>query len=362
MRVVSVNYSVNKVYTSPQDWLSRINFSAGILTELAKRCKVIAVEQTGYKGTYAHGAVQYEFVQFYQKTSLAPLKLHRFIKKLQPDVVMVHGLLYPLQVIQLRMALGNRVKIWLVHHAEKPFVGIKRWLQQQADRRVDGYQFTASSLGEDWVKAGIISNISKVHPIMEASSVFTVMDKQAAKTHLGIHDELVYLWVGRLDANKDPLTVVKSFIHFADKNPGAVLYMIYHTDELLAELMALARGNDAIRLIGAVPHHHMQYWYNSADFIVSGSHYEGSGIAVCEAMSCGCIPIVTAISSFVAMTDGGNCGFLYPPANETVLLNVLTRSVLINRAAMRAKVLHRFTTALSFDAIAITIYRAFGSL
>ncbi len=51
-------------------------------------------------------------------------------------------------------------------------------------------------------------------------------------------------------------------------------------------------------------------YYNSADYFVLGSHYEGSGFSLVEAMSCGVIPIVTDIPSFRMMTNNGKIGTL----------------------------------------------------
>jgi glycosyltransferase involved in cell wall biosynthesis len=119
--------------------------------------------------------------------------------------------------------------------------------------------------------------------------------------------------------------VVKAFLAFAEVNPDTRLYMIYHTDELLNDIKALQ--TDAIKLIGKVPHDDLLYWFNSVDFIVSGSHYEGSGAAICEAMSCGCIPVVTDILSFRMITDNGNCGILYPPGNEQAMLSALNQTL-----------------------------------
>jgi len=92
--------------------------------------------------------------------------------------------------------------------------------------------------------------------------------------------------VGRLNYNKDPLNVVRAFLKYAQIKREARLYMIYHTDELLPHINELLANNDSasntIKLVGQVPHDDLQYWFNSADFLLSGSHYEGSGTAVCE--------------------------------------------------------------------------------
>jgi glycosyltransferase involved in cell wall biosynthesis len=362
MRIVSINYSVNRAFTVPQQWLGRIDFSVGILSALAKQHTVMAVEQIGCTASYDSAGVHYEFVEFYKDTPWFPVKLHQLVKQLQPDVVLVHGLIYPLQIIQLRRKLGKQVIIYAIHHAEKPFTGLKKWLQQRADHCIDAYQFTAMAFGTDWARAGIIKNRQKVHAIMEGSSIYVEMDMPAARQRTGVTGNPVYLWVGRLDHNKDPITVVKAFTAFVRQQPGAKLYMIYQEETLLSQVKALAGDSPGIQFIGKISRQELQYWYSSADFMVSGSHYEGSGIAVCEAMSCGCIPIVTAIHSFTAMLGPGACGFLYEPGNENALLKILFQSADINRGEERDKVLRQFNTALSFDAIAAAIHQVLVSL
>jgi glycosyltransferase involved in cell wall biosynthesis len=140
---------------------------------------------------------------------------------------------------------------------------------------------------------------------------------------------------------------------FLKYQPFAQLFLIYHTEELLNEINDVIRQDEkaiqAIKLIGKIPHRELQTWYNSADFIISGSHYEGGGIAVCEAMSCGCIPVITDIPSFRTMV--GNCGLLYEPGNKMALLQVLLQTTGMNREIERGKVLTQFNNELSFEAI-----------
>jgi glycosyltransferase involved in cell wall biosynthesis len=159
--------------------------------------------------------------------------------------------------------------------------------------------------------------------------------------------------------------VISAFLSFVKEQPSARLYMIYHTDELLAEvkeLIASDSNKNAIVLIGKVPNPQLLYWYNSADFIVSGSHYEGSGTAVCEAMSCGCVPVVTDIFSFRMITGEGECGLLYEAGNDKALLAALLQTQQIDKAAKREKCLDYFNSTLSFQAIAQRIQEVAASL
>jgi glycosyltransferase involved in cell wall biosynthesis len=190
---------------------------------------------------------------------------------------------------------------------------------------------------------------------MEVSSVFFPVNRSEATAKTNAKGNPVFLWVGRLNDNKDPLNVVRAFLKFAQSSPGAKLYMIFHTEELLAEVKELLNASpnkDAVELIGKVPHADLLYWYNSADFILSGSHYEGSGTAICEAMSCGCVPLVTDILSFRMITNNGECGVLYEPGNEAALLEVLKQTRQMNVAEKRRLSIEYYKQNLSFEVIA----------
>lgn len=356
MKILSTSYINTASFTDPHAWLQRIDFYTGILEQLALEHEVHSIEQIRYTGELQQAGVHYHFLDFGKNVLRFPSRLHQFIKALQPDLVLVNGFIFPLQVMQLRHTLGDRAKILLLHRGEKPVGGFRGALQRHADKCIDGYLFTSAEFGEAWIKAGIISNQEKIFEVIQASSRFAPADQAIVRQALQITAKTVFLWVGRLDANKDPLTVVKAFMAFANTRPDACLYMIFQTTELLASIEALlATDEDAakcIKLIGAVPHQELQDWYAAADFIVSGSHHEGSGIAVAEAMSCGCIPIVTDILSFRKMTGPDNCGRLYEAGNKQALLEILLQTRYTDVNNEKAKTLQQFAAELSFEAIA----------
>jgi glycosyltransferase involved in cell wall biosynthesis len=349
MRIVSISYSYIPGFTAPETWLQRISFYTGILEQLAKKHEVFSIEQINYKGICKHNNVEYHFINPGKNVGYLPVKMHRYIKTLNPDVIFVNGFIFPLQIIQLRSVVGKKVKIVVLHRAEKPFNGVKKYLQQLADKCVNAYLFSSVEFGDMWMKHGIIKDKKKIHQVMQSSSPFQPLNKDMARSFLGVEGLPLFLWVGRLNANKDPLTVIKAFKNYLKIQPGARLYMIYQTTELLDEVKKIIGNNEAITLVGEVEHKNLQYWYNSTDFIISGSHYEGSGIAISEAMSCGCIPIVTNIISFKSMI--GNSGFMYEAGNEKELLWALVKTKELNIENERSKALEQFTNELSFEAI-----------
>jgi len=133
-------------------------------------------------------------------------------------------------------------------------------------------------------------------------------------------------------------------------------------DEVRNLIQTSESAKKAIRLIGKVPHELLQEWYSSADYIISGSHYEGGGIGICEAMSCGCIPIVTDISSFRGMTGSGKCGLLYEPGNEGALLAALLQTPDLDIEKERSGVIEQFNRELSFWAIGSKINKIIEAL
>lgn len=370
MRILFASYVTIPAFQDPESWWRFTKAYAGVMESLALHNEVHSLEQISYEGLHAYNGVGYHFKRFPYKRRWArffPLRQHRFMQQLQPDVVVVHGLHFFVQTILLRLQLGRKIKIIAQHHAERPAKGIRRLLQRIASSYcIDAYMFTAREMGLEWVKAGNIKEPAKVHEVMECSSIFFPADRAKARERTGVSGETVFLSVGMLNDRKDPLTVIRAFLQFLHHCPAARLYMVYQTTELQGAIEAiLATDPDcrqAVTLVGRVPPLELQHWFNSADFIVSASHYEGSGVAVCEGMSCGCIPLLTDILPFRKITGNGRCGLLFETGNADALLEVLLRTLTMDRQEERRKTLEQFRAELSFEAIATHIQGVIASL
>ena len=353
LTIVHMSYAWVSGYTDPVSWLKRIDFFVDLTLAMSKFTIVKSYHCIAYDGTEKKGDVMFHFFNVGKFGTVLPMRIHSSLRELNPDAVIVHGLIFPLQLILLRRALGSRVKIVVQHHAEQPSRFIRAYVQRMADRCVDAYFFAAQALAKSWIDARQIKDRSKVYEVLAVSSIFhTTGNDDPSRTN-------TYLWVGRLDENKDPLTLMEGFGKFSDDVTTARLTMIYRGGQLLHEVTQFLEKNknwkERITIKENVPHEDLGSWYNDAGFILSTSHYESSGAAVCEGMSCGCIPIVTNIPSFQLMTANGKVGFLFTPGDAAGLTKALSESTRIDQAAYRKEVLHHYADHLSNDAVASRI-------
>lgn len=366
MQFVSITYTRKAQFNDPMAWLHRVRGYAGLLEALAQKDAVISIDRINYTGDVTVGNVRHIFPDTGTSRLSSAWRLNRLARRLNPDIVLIQGMIFPIQTILLRLQLGRRTKIIVQNHAEKAGTGRLKLMQRLADPVVDAYLFTAKEMGDEWLKQSIIRQPQKIREVMEASSVFSPGDPLLARTHLNIDGTPLFLWVGRLDNNKDPLTVITAFLNFTEQSPGARLYMLFHTRDLLPNIEALLnttpRAREKVFLIGQKSHDEIQDWFHAADYIISGSHYEGGGIAVCEAMSCGCIPILTDILSFRMMTGNGACGILYTPGDSAALTNALHQITSKPIQEEKEKTIRQFKKQLSFEAIAATIHDIAASL
>ncbi len=297
-------------------------------------------------------------VYFFKGTNgffFLPVRMCLFLRSLKPDVVFLHSFIFPVQLLFMKLFLPGNTKILVQHHAEKPFRHwVKRRLQKWAYSGADAYLFASFGLSDSFVERKVIKFSERIHEVMESSCAFTVKDRSGARRDLGMTGEAVFLWVGRLNENKDPQCVLNAFREYKSRGYKFSLYMIYGSCELETGVLNFIRTNEMdaeVTLLGKVEHSELEKWFSASDYFVAASHYEGSGIALCEAMACGCVPIVTKIPSFITMTGNGKEGYLFEPGNAADLLNVLLELKNTNYEDVRRRVVHRFQTDLSFPAI-----------
>ena len=138
--------------------------------------------------------------------------------------------------------------------------------------------------------------------------------------------------------------------------------MVFGDDTLLESVDAAgarvgAAAVDRVTLVGRVGHDEMPNYYAAADVFISGSHYEGSGYALIEAMSAGVVPVVTDIPSFRAIAgDAASDGRPETPTNSRACWSTCARRI---STARKAAAKARFDRVLSWEAIGATHRRGY---
>ena len=108
---------------------------------------------------------------------------------------------------------------------------------------------------------------------------------------------------------------------------------------------------DRVHLLGRVPRDRIELLMRAADLFVLGSHREGSGYALIEALACGLPPVVTNIPSFRSLTGAGAVGMLWPCDDPKALCEAMRSIAGRVGSEMRAAVSAHFDRELSFDAL-----------
>lgn len=283
-----------------------------------------------------------------------PRRFHQAVCTLArsvPDpVIHVNGLIFPAQIYALRKRLPRSVPIVVQHHAERPSTGIKRIVQRHGLGAADAFLFTSSALAEPWIKNGVISSRQRIYEVMESPVTF-----DAGKRMNGVRrNSALFLWVGRLNAGKDPLTVLSAFEQASRQAPFARLQMIYTDGDLTGTVRERIAASEVLRasvdLVGSVRHNDLPCFYSNADFFVSGSHYEGSGYALAEAMSFGVVPVISRIASFSTMAN--SAAHFWSPGNAAECARAMIEAMSDPVDPQRERVRRQFRNFLSADAIA----------
>ncbi|OYU82279.1 MAG: hypothetical protein CFE23_00750 [Flavobacterium sp. BFFFF1] len=283
------------------------------------------------------------------------LRAYRLFMSKKNAVVLFHGFSFPIRFYLLSALFGKRFKWIIQHHAGNPSENrLKRAIQKKCYSRADCYLFVSVEQAQPFVAAGLVRSESQVREIMECSTGFVLKNKQVCRDILKIdHDRMTFIWVGDLDENKDPFCMLEALSSYKKAGNEFVAYMFFAESNLLPIMKSFIAENDLagdIILKGKVDNKELENWFNAADYFISCSHSEGSGIALAEAMACGCIPLVSNIPSFVQMT-AGSAALLFEKGNSNSLLKLLlslnTSEIELNRLETRQV----FNDELSFEAI-----------
>lgn len=279
-------------------------------------------------------------------------RLATFLDDMRADVLHVQGLAFAADAFAVSRHLP-RLPILCQDHADRPPRWGRRWRWKRWFSAVSAVSFTTAEQAQPFVGAGVFDGRMPVYSIPESSSRFRPGDRGQARARTALHGDPCVLWVGHLDRNKDPLTVLDGVARAASRLPGLQLWCASGSAPLHEEVQARIRSTPQlagrVHMLGKVAHRDVETLMQAADVFVSGSRAEGCGYALLEAMACGATPVVTDIPPFRALTGDGAIGRLWPPGDARRLAEAL-EDVVANPPAP-GEVRNHFNAMLSFAAL-----------
>ena len=336
-----------------QDWPTLVDVAEAVAQSGAH---VSVIQACSVPAEIARNGVHYHFLRpaTRGRSMAREASFARLLARLAPDVIHVHGLGFPRDVSALG-AVEPGIPIVMQDHADR----VPRIWRRLGWRRglgaASAVMFTGAALAEPFRKARLLPSRVPVFDVPESSSRFCPGNQQEARRITGLHGDPCLLWVGHLNQNKDPLTVLEGVRSASEKLPGLRLWCCFGAAPLLATVRHKISADPLlagrIQLMGKVPHARLESLMRAADFFVLGSHKEGSGYSVIEALACGLPPVVTDIPPFASLTAQGRVGALWRRSDPSGLCEALVALAARPRDPLRAAARAHFEQEISFAAI-----------
>jgi len=368
MHVVQISFFVDPERRPPsrllEDWFALADVAQAVASAGAK---VTVVQASMETGRIERSGVTYHFVAPDRKRRLltTTVRFRALLHDLSADVYHVHGLGFAQEVMGLR-DLSPRVPILLQDHADRLPRVWKRGAWRRAFAAAAGLSFCARAQAEPFQRAGLLGRDVPVFEIPESTSSFMPGDQARARAATGLRGNPAVLWVGHLNRNKDPLTVLDGIGQTARELPDLQLWCCYGSAPLLPAVRNRIERDpellNRVHLLGRVPHDRIELLMQAADLFVLGSHREGSSFSLIEALATGLTPVAADIPSVRVLSDNGTIGRLWQPGNSAALVEALRVAAAGLGPTERTRVRSDFEARLSSTAIGRRFVAAYGRL
>lgn len=148
----------------------------------------------------------------------------------------------------------------------------------------------------------IYNGVSSKFKIIDRNENIKVLDK------FGIKGPYVY-YIGRLDTRKNIENIIRAFSGLSREYRNVVLVIAGKKNKYfvrLSDLVRLCNLEGKVKFIGFISEEDNVKLLNFAEFFIYPSFYEGFGLPILEAMSCGCPVVTSNVSSLLEIVgDAG---------------------------------------------------------
>jgi D-inositol-3-phosphate glycosyltransferase len=147
---------------------------------------------------------------------------------------------------------------------------------------------------------------------------FSPGHRGGARAALGLGDEPVLLFVGRIQPLKGLTVAIEALAELSDAHPDAVLVAVGgqsgpggRSEMAAARALIAHHGlHDRVRFVPPQAHHVLSTYYRAADVCVVPSRSESFGLVALEAAACGIPVVAAAVGGLRTLVDDGVTGLL----------------------------------------------------
>jgi D-inositol-3-phosphate glycosyltransferase len=169
--------------------------------------------------------------------------------------------------------------------------------------------------------------------------------KAGARTALGLGEEPVLLFVGRIQPLKGPDVAIRSVAALGRSDVTLLIVGgasgVAGDDEVerirdLVDELGLRRQ---VRFVPPQQHHILSTYYRAADVVLVPSRSESFGLVALEAAACGTPVVASAVGGLLTLVDHGDSGFLVTDRDPHEFARFTAR--LLDEPALAARVSER---------------------
>ncbi len=149
------------------------------------------------------------------------------------------------------------------------------------------------------------------------TQLFKPMNKEEARTRLGLDKERILLFVGRIDPIKG-VEILLDVVALLKSWDDIRLLVVGGRPEVDLGLQRLQQRSqelgiqERVKFVGAVPQQQLPIYYSAADVCVTPSYYESFGMVALEAMACGVPVLSSKVGIAQSIIRNGENGYLVP--------------------------------------------------
>jgi len=171
--------------------------------------------------------------------------------------------------------------------------------------------------------------------------MFQPIDKKEARKKLGLGEEHIVLFVGRIEPLKGIERILQAMTLMQNgSHPKLVIVGgDHHSQDELTRLQQLSTQlgiEKSVLFTGIIEHDRLPYYYSAADTCVIPSYYESFGLTALESLACGTPVVATNVGGLNNVIQQGKTGYVIDKYKPEALAEKITLTLSRQNTEMKS--------------------------